>query len=526
VSHFQPRDTWRVAGVSITMLLLLTLLLHQHTVLYLVGKWNQLEIGEYGHGYLVLLISAYLVYNNRRTLVALTPCPEYRALLAVLAASMIWTVAALVDIEMLQTVGLLLLVLSLIWVLLGTSVMLALAFPVLYIGFAIPVWFPLSPLLQGLTADAVFWAIRLIEIPALRIENMIVLPAGKLSIEEACSGLRYLLAALTLGTLFAYLNYVTFPARLLVVLISAGAAVLANILRVFIVVYLGYTTEMQHPLVDDHLTLGWYLFAGLIVILLVTDALLHRVRANNSDIVQDVVECAQTQRQCNKGKSSFVVSGLVVFLVVSIGPLMIYSKNTQSSSSNNPVQLKLPLAEGEWTAIIADEDGWTPQYRGAVAYKMTYQNRDKVTVQLYLGVYPTQKQGEELINDLNKISDDKMWRTSYQKAKLIEVSGRQVFEQILEKNNGKQRLVWYWYRVAEHNTVNKYQAKALQVLGLLQGNRGASLSLLRASWMLSLKIHGKYSNGLSPNWVATSTAWLMAGDDTGCTRIKIVFSGI
>ena len=127
------------------MLLLLTFVLYQQTILYLIGKWNQLEIGEYGHGYLVLAISAYLVFYNRLMLVALTPCPEYREIVAVVSARMLWLIAALVDIEMLQTVGLLLLVLSILWVLLGSQVTKILVFPVFYIGFAIPIWFPLSP---------------------------------------------------------------------------------------------------------------------------------------------------------------------------------------------------------------------------------------------------------------------------------------------------------------------------------------------------------------------------------------------
>jgi exosortase A len=242
----------------------------------LIRLWNQLQIGEYSHGYLVVAISLYLILRQRRTLSTLTPCPNTWALLAVAAASLLWMLAALADVQMLQTVGLLLVVLAVVWTVVGNRVTRALLFPILFIGFAIPVWFPLSPLLQDLTADAVFGTIRLLGIPALRQENLIVLPAGRLSIEEACSGLRYLLAALTLGTLYAYLNYKTFRARLIIVLISVGAAVLSNMLRVFIVVYLGYTTDMQHPLVHDHLSLGWYLFGGLVVILLFLDARLHR----------------------------------------------------------------------------------------------------------------------------------------------------------------------------------------------------------------------------------------------------------
>ena len=62
MNNLHPRDTWRVAGISITVLLLLILFLYQQTILYLIGKWNQLEVGDYGHGYLVLLISVYLIF--------------------------------------------------------------------------------------------------------------------------------------------------------------------------------------------------------------------------------------------------------------------------------------------------------------------------------------------------------------------------------------------------------------------------------------------------------------------------------
>ena len=121
MSTVQAKATWRFAGPSVVMLLLLILVLYQQTVLYLVGLWNQLDIGEYAHGYLVLAISGYLIFTNRERLSALTPCPEYRALVAVVAASMLWMVSALVDVQMLQAVGLLLLVLAIVWAVLGNQ---------------------------------------------------------------------------------------------------------------------------------------------------------------------------------------------------------------------------------------------------------------------------------------------------------------------------------------------------------------------------------------------------------------------
>ncbi len=474
-NNVHQRDAWRFAWAAIAVLLLLMSVLYQQTIFYLAGLWNQMQAGNYAHGYLVLMISAYLVFYNRQKLALLTPCPEYKAILAVVIASLLWLVAALVDIEMLQTVGLLLLLLAVAWVVLGTRAIQILAFPVLFISFAIPVWFPLSPVLQEITADAVFWVVRVIEIPALRIENMIVLPAGKLSIEEACGGLNYFLAAMTLATLHAYLNYPSLRSRLVVVLVAAIAAVLVNILRVFIVVYLAYTTEMQHPLIADHLSLGWYLFAGLVVVLLVIDAQLQKSRQHQSSQHEHQSVAGAEQTTCNKSKLQFVSIILMAALFISAGPVSLYWLNGQSESDKAVVQSAPIFIVDEWSVAGQSKDDWMPQYQGAVAHKMTFDNQVGQQMHMYMGLYPTQKQGEELINDLNTISDDKIWYSGYQRAKLLNVGELQVLEQLLEKRDGSQRLVWYWYNVAGQNTVNKYQAKALQVLGLVTGVRQASV---------------------------------------------------
>ena len=469
MSTVQAKTAWRFAGASVAVLLLLTLALYQQTVLYLVDLWNQVNTGEYAHGYLVLAISGYLIFNNRKRLSALTPCPEYRALVLVVAASMLLMVSVLADVQMLQTVGLLLLVLAIIWAVLGNQVIRVLAFPILFIGFAIPIWFPLSPVLQNLTADGVFWAIRLLSVPALRQDNMVVLPAGTLSITEACSGIRYLLAALTLGTLYAYMNYSSLRARLFVVLVAAGTAVLANLLRVFIVVYLGYTTDMQHTLVYDHLSLGWYLFAGLVAILLIFDTYLHKGQPLAESGGSQVLYEATTPLVCKRSLLHYFMFIVGGGLLVSLAPAVVYQVNHQSADQAvNVVPPQLPVEADGWLRSVAGRDDWMPVYHGAVNQKQFYQ-KDNNEVVLYMGYYPVQNQGEELINDLNYISNRKVWRTLYPRARIQDVGNRQVLEQLLDNGAKKQRLVWYWYNIAGTATANKYEAKVLQVLGLLTG---------------------------------------------------------
>jgi exosortase A len=475
-NHNTSSRLWPVALVSTVILLALILILYQQTLVYLIGLWNQLATGEYAHGYLVLAISLYLIVRNRRRLAALTPCPDYRALPAVAASSLLWLVAVLVDVNLVQTVALLLLLVSVMWLLLGTRIGRELVFPILFIAFALPIWFPLSPLLQELTAEVVFWLIRLFEVPAFREENMILLPAGTLSVEESCAGLRYLLAALTLGTLYAWLNFRGLRARLIVVLICAFTAVLANIVRVFIVVYLAFVTEMQHPLVHDHLMLGWYLFGGMVAILLLVDARLSRHYQQPGPEVREATTFTEPDPQqpvaANKSISSYMVVLLAGALMMALGPAVAYSVNNRTLTDSSLVELELPAGVGEWISQDEKVDDWLPVYHGAENRKSIYQ-KDGNQIVAYIGYYPVQQQGEELINELNHISNEDIWRKIYTRARIRGDIDHQVLEQLLQKADGSQRLVWYWYNVSGHITVNKYEAKLLQVLGLLTGRHYA-----------------------------------------------------
>ena len=466
---------WPFAATLITVVVLLTMILYQQTVIYLASIWNEISIGEYAHGYLVLAISLYLIVYNRKRLAKLSPCPSYSVLPLVFLTAVLWLAAVLVDVQALQTVGLLGVLFTVIWVLTGHQVMKILAFPVLFIVFALPLWFPLSPLLQNVTADVVFWLMRVIEVPAFRQENIITLPTGVFSVEEACSGLRYLLAALTLGSLYAYLNYVSLSGRAVVVLIAAGAALLANILRVFIVVYLGYATEMQHPWVNDHLMLGWYLFGGLVLVLLLIDVRFYRhARVIESTATGNVVEEVAAEEgsvaaiSCHQGRSQyFIIAGLCV-AVLSIGPVVVYQQNNQQQLSGPAINVVLPEAIKGWSGPMTSANEWMPKYHGAVSAKSDYLVQGR-NVSLFIAYYPFQKQGTEVINDLNRISNNKIWRTKYSHARLKHMQAFDVMEQVIENSQNNKRLVWYWYNIGGQLSVNKYEAKVLQLAGLLMG---------------------------------------------------------
>lgn len=479
------KTSWRSAGLVISVLFLVVGLAYQQTLLYLASLWGNISIGEYAHGYLVLAISIYLIFINRKRLMNVVPCPQYAMLPILLIFCVFWFVAVLVDVEMLQAVALLLIIFLLAWVMLGRRVMRLLAFPILFMVFAIPVWFPLSPALQNVTADAVFWMIRLLQVPAFREENMIVVPAGTLSIEEACSGLRYLLAALTLGSLYGYINYSRLTARITVVLVAAAAAVLSNIIRVFIVVYLGYSTDMEHPLVHDHLMLGWYLFAGMLVVLLFFDAALYKYSARTNTRVAPEVD-ASISVPCDMKAVHVLIIGLLSLVVLLIGPIWAYQLKHQDIPLASDFKIILPDDVRGWEGPINSGNNWLPQYHGAIVKKQDYlqQQRPQIdksqvsapAISLFVAYYPVQKQGVEIINDLNRISVNKRWRKHRSRPLVRSLAAHDVNEQLLINNQGQRRLVWYWYNTGGSVTVNRYQAKGLQLLGLLTGEPQAYMT--------------------------------------------------
>ena len=214
------------------------------------------------------------------------------------------------------------------------------------------------------------------------------------------------------------------------------------------------------------------------MVLLVIDFWVQKTHLHGSNKAGDTV--AHKPVPCNKGKPQWIAYVLVSAVSVSAGPGIIFWINTQPKAEGSQQQVTLFSGVGEWSEVDADEDDWTPQYRGAIAHQRVFHDKNNREIHLYLGMYPTQRQGDELINDLNKISDEKIWYIRHQRAKLYNVDEQEILEQLLEKNDGSQRLVWYWYRVAGQDTVNKYQAKALQVLGLMKGIQQASIVAIAA----------------------------------------------
>jgi exosortase len=131
--------------------------------------------------------------------------------------------------------------------------------------------------LQLLVSRVSAGVIALIGIPVHRNGNIIEVASGPLAVEEACSGMRSIMALLALSSLFAYILYRTKLRQWILVAFALPVAVVTNIIRVTVTGiaahYLG--REVAEGVLHD--SFGWLVFVLAFILLFLVSKLLNRI---------------------------------------------------------------------------------------------------------------------------------------------------------------------------------------------------------------------------------------------------------
>jgi exosortase len=209
---------------------------------YMALHWN--AVADYSHGFLIAPLALYFAWERKPQLRRARLAPSWWGLLP-LALSTATLVVGRLGVELMNMrVSFVLMLIGLVILLLGLQVFRILAFPLLFLFLMVPLPQSLVNLvafpLQLIAAD---WAVQLLyylRIPALREGNIIHLPETTLFVAEACSGLRSLMALITLGVVFAYFFRKSWGERIIIVASAIPIAIVVNALRVALTGILTY----------------------------------------------------------------------------------------------------------------------------------------------------------------------------------------------------------------------------------------------------------------------------------------------
>ena len=185
---------------------------HWPTFASMANTWWRTE--TFAHGLLVLPIFAWLVWRDRARLDAVPFKPYAPALLPLALAGFVWMLGELSATLSVSQFAMVAMVPCAVCAVLGLRAARALAFPLVFLFFAVPFGGFMLPWLMEWTADFTVSAVRLSGVPVYREGMMFVIPSGAWSVVEACSGLRYLIASvMVLASVFMNIHRLLRQAR-------------------------------------------------------------------------------------------------------------------------------------------------------------------------------------------------------------------------------------------------------------------------------------------------------------------------
>jgi exosortase A len=212
---------------------------HQHFV-WLVRKGWQNEY--YGHGFLIPLVSLYLIHRRWGELQRLPREGYGWGLPVVICGLALQLLAVAKDVNFPQGFALVCVITGLVIWLCGWPVAKALAFPLAYLLFAVPMGRflvdQLAQPMQLMSAQAAGGAAAFLGMPIQVDGTTIDLPDYRFEVAIACSGLKSAIALSALGALFAYAVQGPLWKRWLLFVLSVPAAIVANGFRIWLTLVL------------------------------------------------------------------------------------------------------------------------------------------------------------------------------------------------------------------------------------------------------------------------------------------------
>lgn len=439
----------------------------------MVSIWHRSE--TFAHGFLIAPISAYLIWRKRDLLRRTAAQPNAWGLVALAGLGLLWTLARFGSVLVVEQLALIAMIPATLWTLLGRRVVTAIAFPLGFLVFSVPMGEALIPSLMNITADFVVVALQLTGIPVYREGTFFSIPSGDWSVVEGCSGVRYLIASITLGCLYAYLNYRSFKRRLLFTVLSAVVPIIANGLRAYMIVMIAHLSDMKLALGVDHLIYGWVFFGVVMLLLFWIGSFWREDDRVSEDFHQD------GRPPASQNFKPYVALGGIL-AVTALWPALAAIR--MQPTADRVVGITLPAVTGEWQLSPKPLSEWRPRYLGADAELDQAYSAHGKTVGLYVRYYREPRQDAELVNSQNVmvLQKDPVWHHVDNGVADVRVNAQEVRARAgLVEGQGQRLLVWHWYWLDGYQTSDPYVAKIWEAKARLLGEDLDSAGIILAA---------------------------------------------
>ena len=274
-------QTLKPFGWQGLLLVAVLVLLYASVLKLLVYQWY--IDPDYSHGFLVPVLSAFLIWQRRDKLreIPFQPSPWGMVIVAgSLGLLFLGSLGAELSMARLSMLGT---ICGLIVYFAGSKFLRAMAFPLAFLLFAIPIpTVVYNSIVFPLQFIASRFAVRFLEIinlfPVMREGNVLVLPHMHLEVVEACSGIRSLMSLLALAAGYGYLVERSIPVRVFLIVAMVPLAIISNGTRVMITALMANYLGPKAAEGFMHEFSGWVIFVVATILFLLLHGAINLVR--------------------------------------------------------------------------------------------------------------------------------------------------------------------------------------------------------------------------------------------------------
>jgi exosortase A len=449
---------WIKTAGGLVLITLLSIFAFFDTWKSMVEIWY--NSSSYNQCFLIAPISVWLCWTQRSRYLKLCPQISWLALVALMLNGFLWLLADLISVQLVKQLAVVGMLISGFWMILGNRVTLKIVFPLSYLFFMVPVGGDFIAPLMEFTAEFSVFLIRLSGIPVFKEGMNLTLTSGNWTVAEACSGINYLIASVSLGFVYAYITFSTYWKRALFLVLAVIIPILANGVRAYLIVMLGHFSNMTLAVGVDHIIYG-ALFFGLIMMLLfyISSHFADAPIYSNQNLSHSPQDDAAFSNQ------PFVISLMLIGVLSFVYPLsstwLANQKQTPVSSEN----LETALKQKSWQIVENPNWQWFPQFKGVEKDAMLYFSNGQATFGIYEASFGQESQsGGELVNSQNLIVTKEQsleWKTV--KSDTMPLANLAAGETVLS-NSERHLVILRWYKIGSYNTNNAYRAKLFQLL--------------------------------------------------------------
>jgi len=245
-------------------------LFYYNTFSWLVGSWINNEY--YSHGFLVPIISGYILWSLRKELATIEKKQSQTGLAVIAVGILLQGIGVLWSIRFISGISLLITIYGVILYLFGWEFMKKISFPLIFLVLMIPLPIVdiIAPPTQTLSAIGTFNVAKLAGIPVERDGLILKIPEGSFEVAFACSGINSIISLLTIAVIYAFILEGGMFMKLTIIISSIPLALAGNIMRITSVLAVskkyGQETAMNYFHDFSSLLLFCVVLAGLFLI--------------------------------------------------------------------------------------------------------------------------------------------------------------------------------------------------------------------------------------------------------------------